>query len=279
VLTSALTLFALTYALIQGTHDGWTSPIILSSFAVALASALAFVKVERRVTDPMVDLSLFATRSFSSGTAVEMLWAFGLFGIYFFTAIYLQSVLGFSATTAGLAFVPMAILMALGAAISDRVASRFGAHRLISLAMLTMAAGIVGACFYGDHATFADLMLPFALIGIGGGFTIPLTHVVVSGMPEERAGIASGVFNASREVAGLLGITEIGVVLSARQNAALRHGHSPVAAFLSGYRLGLLVAGGLVALGGVMAYFTLPRGTALSVPSSSLEHAELVGAR
>ena len=125
--------------------------------------------------------------------------------------------------------------------------------------MLTMAAGIIGACFYGDHASFGDLMLPFALIGIGGGFTIPLTHVIVSGMPEERAGIASGVFNASREVAGLLGITVIGVVLSARQNTALRHGQTPVTAFLSGYRLGLLVAGGLVALGGIAAFFTLPR--------------------
>ena len=259
IATSALSLFALTYALIQGTHDGWTSPVILWCFAVALLAAGLFVKVERRVDDPMVDFGLFATRSFSAGTVVEMLWAFGLFGIYFFTAIYLQSVLGFSATKAGLAFVPMALLMAVGATISDRVVARLGAHRLIAAAMVTMAAGIIGACFVGRHGTFGEIMIPFALIGIGGGFTIPLTHVVVSGLPKERAGIASGVFNASREVAGLLGITVIGVVLSARQNVALRHGQSPISAFLAGYRLGLVVAGALVALGGIAAYVSLPR--------------------
>ena len=275
IVTSALALFALTYALIQGTHDGWTSPVILGCFALALLGTALFVKVERRGADPMVDFSLFATRSFSAGTVVEMLWAFGLFGIYFFTAIYLQSVLGFSATKAGLAFVPMALLMAVGATVSDRVVARVGAHRVIAVAMVTMAAGIIGACFCGGHATFGEIMIPFALIGIGGGFTIPLTHVVVSGLPKERAGIASGVFNASREVAGLLGITVIGVVLSARQNVALRQGQSPITAFLDGYRLGLLVAGALVALGGVTAFLSLPRGSAAEAPVHADELVEV----
>ena len=133
----------------------------------------------------MVDLTLFATRSFSSGVVVVMLWAFGLFGIYFFTAIYLQSVLGLSASVAGLAFVPMAVLMAVGATVSDRIVSKVGAHRLISAAMLLMSAGIVTVGFFGAHATFGDLMIPFAMIGIGGGLTIPLTSVIVSGMPED----------------------------------------------------------------------------------------------
>jgi MFS family permease len=125
--------------------------------------------------------------------------------------------------------------------------------------MLSMAVGIGTVSLLGTHASFADLMGPFALIGIGGGMTIPLTSVVVSGMPAERAGVASAVFNASREVAGLLGITVIGVVLTSRQHAAARVGASPLTAFLSGYRLGLVVAAALVAAGGVAAYFTLPR--------------------
>jgi len=226
----------------------------------------------------MVDLTLFATRSFSSGVVVVMLWAFGLFGIYFFTAIYLQSVLGLSATVAGLAFVPMAVLMAVGATVSDRIVSRVGAHRLIGAAMLLMAAGIVTVGFFGAHASFADLMIPFTMIGIGGGLTIPLTSVIVSGMPEDRSGIASAVFNASREVAGLFGITVIGVVLTSRQNTLRSLGQPPVSAFLSGYRLGIFVAGALVAAGGMVAFLTLPRSEPGSGTEAASEMPELVAA-
>src|SRR5271169_4141559 len=79
-------------------------------------------------------------------------------------------------------------------------------------------------------------------------------------MPVDKAGVASGIFNAGREVAGLLGITVIGAILTARQSAAIHAGHTPVAAFLTGYRSGLLVAAALVAAGGLAAYVAL-RGT------------------
>jgi len=81
-------------------------------------------------------------------------------------------------------------------------------------------------------------------------------------MPRAEAGVASGIFNASREVSGLLGITVIGAVLTARQSALLAAGDAPLDAFLGGYRAGLLLAAGLVALGGVAAYVGLRRRTA-----------------
>src|SRR4029079_9262470 len=132
---STVALFALTWALIEGHDRGWTSTGILSAFGVAAVAALAFVAVERRVAEPMVDVSLFARREFSGGIVALMLWAFGLFGIYFFTSLYLQGVLGFSPTKAGTAFVPMAVLMAFSAVVSDRVAARFGAYRSTAVGM------------------------------------------------------------------------------------------------------------------------------------------------
>ncbi len=259
VTSSAVALVALTYALIEGPQTGWTSPTSLAAFVLAVASAAAFVAVERRSADPMIDLSLFASRVFAGGTVALMMWAFGLFGIYFFTSLYLQDVLGFSAIRAGVAFVPMAILMAAGAAVSDRVAARVGAHRSVGVAMVLMGAGIVSVCLLGREASFADLMPGFAVIGVGGGLTIPLTSTILGVMPAERSGVASAVFNASREMAGLLGITIIGVVLTARRAAAARAGQSPIAAFLSGYRLGLIVAGALVTAGGIVAWVALRR--------------------
>ncbi len=89
-------------------------------------------------------------------------------------------------------------------------------------------------------------------------------------MPAERAGVASAVFNASREVAGLFGITIIGVILRARETAEIHVGHSAVSAFLSGYRLGLIVAGILVCAGGIAAWLALRDLTSRSGPRRSL---------
>jgi EmrB/QacA subfamily drug resistance transporter len=255
--TSAVALFALTYALIEGHDRGWTSAVILGALALAAVAGGVFLAIENRSQQPMVDLALFRSRAFSGGTGTMMLWAFGIFGIYFFTSLYLQNVLGFSPTEAGAAFVPMALLMAAGAIASEGVARRIGAYRSVGLAMALMAAGIASVSLLGADATFWQLMPSFAAIGIGGGLTVPLTATVLSAMPRDEAGVASGIFNASREVSGLLGITVIGAILTARQGEALRSGHSPVDAFLSGYQLGLLVAAVLVAAGGVAAYLGL----------------------
>ena len=257
LVTSALTLFALTYALIEGHDKGWTLTVIVGSFAPAALSGLVFAIVESRTDDPMVDVSLFTERVFSGGITAIVMWGFGLFGIYFFTSIYLQEVLGFSATVAGAAFVPMALLMAVGSVVAEKVAARIGSHRSVALAMSLMAAGIASVSLLGRDSSFIDLMPSFALIGIGGGLSVPLTSMVLGAMPTDQAGVASGIFNAAREVAGLLGITVIGAILTARQSASIHAGHLPTDAFLSGYRTGLLVAGALVAAGGLAAFLAL----------------------
>ena len=257
VVLSSVALFGLTYSLIEGHDRGWTSPIILGGFLLAATLGLAFVWREQHTAEPMVAMGLFRERVFSGGLIALIMWGFGIFGIYFFTSLYLQNVLGFSPTEAGAAFVPMALLMAAGAIASEGVARRIGAHRSVGLAMALMAAGIASVSLLGADATFWQLMPSFAAIGVGGGLTVPLTATVLSAMPRDEAGVASGIFNASREVSGLLGITVIGAILTARQGEALRSGHSPVDAFLSGYQLGLLVAAVLVAAGGVAAYLGL----------------------
>ena len=256
---STASLFALTWALIEGHDRGWTSTGILSAFGVAAVAGLAFVTIESRVAQPMVDVSLFRSREFTGAIVALMLWAFGLFGIYFFTSLYLQGVLGFSPTRAGAAFVPMAVLMAVSAVVSDRVAVRFGAYRSTAVGMVLMGVGIASTALLGKDATFLSLMPSFAVIGVGGGLTIPLTATVLGVMPTSQAGVASAVFNASREVAGLLGITVIGAVLTSRQGDALAAGHAPVDAYLTGYRAGLVFAAALVVAGGAAAYAALRR--------------------
>ena len=278
LVTSALMLFALTYALIEGHDRGWTSGLILGSFAVSAVAAGLFVLAESRSAAPMVNLSLFRSRVFSGGTVTMMLWAFGVFGIYFFTSLYLQNILGFSPTKAGLALVPMAVLLIASASIAPPIAARLRPHRTVALGMLIMAVGLALFGRLGAGASFASLMPGFLLFGAGAGLMqVPLTNAVLHAMPPARSGVAAALLNASREVAGLLGITLIGAVLRSRQGDALRHGHGASASFLAGYHAGLAFTVALVAVGVVVSYVALrkvPRDAAGQPRETALEEVE-----
>jgi hypothetical protein len=98
----------------------------------------------------------------------------------------------------------------------------------------------------------------FVLFGFGAGLMqVPLTTSVLQGQPPERSGVASALLNASREVAGLFGITVIGAILRSQQSSALLHGSTPGGAFLDGYHAGLLVTVALVAGGAVLSFLAL----------------------
>ncbi|HTX25646.1 MAG TPA: MFS transporter [Streptosporangiaceae bacterium] len=258
LVTSAVALFALIYALIQGNVNGWTAPLILGAFALAAAAGAAFLAIEARTANPMVELGMFRQREFSGGTGTMMIWAFGVLGIYFFTSIYLQEILGFSPTKAGLAFVPMALTIAVFAAVAPRVENLAGAHRTVAFGMLLMVVGLVLFGRLGLHARYDSLLPGFMLFGAGAGLmNVPVTNASMQAVPQARTGIASALINASREVAGLLGITVIGAILRTRQSAALRAGAGPVHAFLDGYQTGLLVTILLMVGGIAVSYVTL----------------------
>ncbi|MEV0621638.1 DHA2 family efflux MFS transporter permease subunit [Nonomuraea sp. NPDC050404] len=237
--TSALALFALTYALIEGEAAGWTSPTILAAFGVFAVAAVAFVRVESRAPEPMIAMSLFRSRVFSGGLVTSGIWTFGVFGIYFFSALWLQNVLGFSPTEAGASFVPMALVMAVVAVLSQRISAALGIGRTVALGMALMGAAIYLISRVGADGTYADVAPWFILYGLGGGLLVPLTAAMLGGMSKDTSGVASGVLNVSREVFGLLGITLLGAFLSARQAGS---DLPPLPAFLDAYQFTLVIA-------------------------------------
>ncbi|MET0425491.1 MAG: DHA2 family efflux MFS transporter permease subunit, partial [Actinoplanes sp.] len=254
LVTSSLSLFTLTFALIEGESRGWASGSILAAFAVAAAAAVAFVVIEARSKNPMMDLAVLRGRVFTGGLLAMGLWAFGVFGIYFYTAIYLQNVLGFSPTEAGAAFVPMALVMAVLATLAPRLEVRFGAARTVAAGLAMMAVAIGGISTYGEGTSYLDLLGWFLLYGVGGGLLVPLNNVIVSVLPADRAGIGSGMLNVSREVFGLLGVTILGAILTNRSNAATG---TELHRYLEGYQFSLVVAAVLVAVGVPVALWSL----------------------
>jgi MFS family permease len=258
LISSALALFTLTYALIEGQDKGWTSPVITAAFAVAAVAAAIFLVIEARSSHPMVPLSIFRSAAFSGGLGTMMIWSFGVLGIYFFTSLYLQGNLGFSPTKAGLAFVPMALCLAVAATLSPRVTGIIGGHRTVALGMAIMTVGLVLFARLGAGATFGDLLPGFVLFGLGAGLmNVPLTNAVLDSAPTTQAGVASALLNAAREVAGLLGVTIVGAVLRSSEGSALRGGTNPAQAFIDGYHSGLWLTIGLLAAGVVLSYLTL----------------------
>ncbi|TMR34686.1 DHA2 family efflux MFS transporter permease subunit [Nonomuraea zeae] len=252
--TSAVALFALTYALIEGGTAGWTSPEILTAFGVFAAAGVAFVLVESRAAEPMIVVSLFRSRVFTGGLLTSGIWSFGVFGIYFFSALWLQNVLGFSPTEAGAAFVPMALVMGVIAILSQRVSAAIGIGRTVALGMALMGTAIYLISGVGADGDYADVAPWFLLYGLGGGLLVPLTAAVLSGMPKGRTGVASGMLNVSREVFGLLGITVLGAILSSRQSGSDR---APLLAFLDAYQFTLVIAAVVVVAAIPVALYSL----------------------
>ncbi|MFE3451205.1 MFS transporter [Nonomuraea sp. NPDC059194] len=241
VAASAVVLSAGTFALIHGSEYGWTSPLIVAAAMASAAGAVAFVVVERRAAEPMVDLALFAARSFTGGVVAQVLWGLGVNGVFFYTAIFLQGVLGFSPTASGAAFVPLAVLVVAVTPLVPMVERRLGAGRTVAAGLVLVAAGMAVVAFLGPGDGWGELLPAVCAIGIGSALTMPLGSAVLGAVPESRAGVAGGVFTVGREISGLFGIAAIGVIVQSAQT------------FASGYAAGLLVAAALVLVGAVVS--------------------------
>jgi EmrB/QacA subfamily drug resistance transporter len=246
LLASVVFLASGTFALIHGAEYGWTSPVIVLALAVCLGGGVVFVVVERRAADPMVDLGLFAVRSFAGGVAAQVLWGLGVNGVFFYTAIFLQDVLGFTPTGSGVAFVPLALLVVLVTPLVPVVERRLGAGHTVAAGLTLVAGGMAVVAFLEAGDGWGRLLPAVCAIGVGSALTMPLGAAVLGAVPEARAGVAGGVFSVSREISGLFGIAAIGVIVRT------------AGSFSAGYAVGLLVAAGLVLVGALISLVSLP---------------------
>src|SRR6516162_5965861 len=143
LVTSALGLFSLSYALIEGNDKGWTSPEIIGFFVAAAVLLVAFVLLELYQRLPMLDLSLFKIGSFSGANTVAMLVSMGMFGVFFFVSLYIQDILGYSATEAGAMFLPMTVLIIVIAPIAGRLSDRIGPRWLMAGGMAIVGVSLL----------------------------------------------------------------------------------------------------------------------------------------
>jgi EmrB/QacA subfamily drug resistance transporter len=269
--TSALGLFALTYGLIEANTYGWTSGRIVAAFAVAAVSLLAFVELERRQRDPMLDLTLFRSGTYAGANLVVFLVALAMFGVFFFVSLYMQNVLGYSAVEAGAAFLPMTLLIIVVAPLAGRASDRFGSRWLMTAGMVLLGVQLAYFSQLGQEASYAELLPAMLIGGVGMALTMtPSTAAATRAVPVEKAGVGSAVLNAFRQVGGSVGIATMGAIM-AHEIA----GRDTPEAFLQGFERALLVAA-VIAIVGALVAAALVRPHAEATGRAAPESAEAV---
>lgn len=223
-------LLALVYGIVKAQEQGWTSLHTGGFFALAFALLIAFVIIERRSPDPLVRLSIFRVKTVRAANVAMFLVAAGLFATFYFNTLYLQRVLGFSALEAGLAFLPFTAGIIIGAGLSQKLVPALGA-REVPLIGMTMA--VAGMLLFlrlqpgGDYLTDFLPGVMFASIGMGLTF-VPITLIATSGIPNDDAGLASGLFNTSQQIGGALGLAVLATLaVSATSDSLAALGREP----------------------------------------------------
>jgi EmrB/QacA subfamily drug resistance transporter len=232
-------------------EDGWGSRTTLGFAAGAVALLIAFVIREAVASQPLIPLRIFRSRAVSASNAIQALTVAGMFGMFFLGSLYLQRVLGYSALGIGFAFLPTTLVMGtLSLRYSERLIMRFGPRPLLLVGLVLMTAGLALFSQVPVHGRYVVDVLPtLLLLGVGVGILFPsLMTLAMSGATPEDAGLASGLVNTTAQVGGALGLALLATLAATRTHALLGHGHGTASALTGGYRLGFLVAAGLIAL-------------------------------
>ncbi len=212
----ALGLGGLVFALIEEPRYGWGSAAILVPLVGGAAALTAFLLYERETPEPMLKLALFARRNFTVANVETLTMYAGLSILFFFLVIFLQQVAGYSALRSGLTTVPATLVMFALSRRFGALADRYGPRLFMCAGPLIAAVGILLFLRVGMHVSYARDLLPGLLIfSLGLSMTVaPLTATVMADADQGDAGIASAINNAIARVAGLVGISVIGVVVA-----------------------------------------------------------------
>ncbi len=304
LITFSSALFLLIFGLIRGNPDGWGSPVILASLIGAAVLLCSFVAVEHRSTFPMLDLTLFRKPAFDGVSAVAFALSAGMFAMFLYITIYVQSVLGYSPLEAGLRFLPLTLTSFFVAPIAGRLSARVPVRVLLGVGLGTTGVGLLLMRGVGLDSTWTALLAGFIVAGIGIGITNPgIATAAIGVVPAARAGMGAGINNTFRQVGITTGVAGLGAIFQSRISSKLGellpharpgfselvasggtraavkavppHAQAQVAkastlAFTSALNDLLLIAG-LLALVGALLGFVLVRQRDLTVPGQAPE--------
>jgi EmrB/QacA subfamily drug resistance transporter len=221
--TSTAGMSAIVYGIVRAGTAGWSDRITVTSFVAGVVLLAAFFFNERRAAQPITPMRLFASRERVGAYVARVLFVGGMFGVFFFLSQYLQSVLGFSPVEAGVAFLPLTLMIFATTHFVPDLVGRFGNTRVLMGGILVALVGMVWLSRIGaDTPYVTGVAIPMAILGIGAAcaFT-PLTTAGVAGVAAEDAGAASGLVNVAHQLGGSLGLGVLVTVFASTQSSGL----------------------------------------------------------
>lgn len=218
IAVGALSLAALSFAVIQGEVSGYGSPWIVVLFVAGVLGLVGFVLIEMHVPDPVLDMRLFHIPAFTSATVVVFATYFGTFSLFFFTALYLQVVGNASAFRSALDFLPMAVALVVASVAAGPWVARHGARIPQTAGCLLGGAGILAtSAIIAPAAGFFPLALTMAIAGAGFGVAlVAATSTTLTVVEPERSGMAASATNTSRELGAVFGVAVLGAIVNAQ---------------------------------------------------------------
>jgi EmrB/QacA subfamily drug resistance transporter len=257
-LTVTAGLVGLTYGIVSSEQHGWGDPQTLGALAAGVVLLGAFLVVESRLAArPLVPLRIFSSRPVSAANVVVFLMGSAAFAMWYFVSLYLQQVLRLDPLEAGLAFVPMTLMIFAFSQIASRTVSRVGPGPVLTFGMATLGGGmLLLAQVPPDGTWLGDVLVPSLLTaaGIGCSF-VPVTIAATNGVRGQESGLASGLVNTSRQVGGSLGLALLATIATAR--TADLDNVSPARALTEGFDRAFAVGGGFALAGAVVALLLL----------------------
>ena len=216
VATLTVGLGALVLALVESNSWGWGSARMTALFAIAAAAFVAFALIERHRRAPMIDFEVFRSRSYFGANVVAFIVSFAMLAMFFYLALYMQDILGYSPIQAGLRFLPSTILVMVAAPIAGRLADRVGPRPLMSAGLILVSFAMFWMTGITTHSSYDFLLVSFVTMGLGIGLVMsPMSTAAMNAVDQSKAGVASGILSMVRMVGGTFGVAVIGAIVAA----------------------------------------------------------------
>jgi len=192
----------------------WGDAQVVASLTAAVVLLVSFVLIEMRSSHPLLPMRVLADRNRAGALLIMLCIATGLFGVFFFLTLFIQTVLGYSPIRAGIAFLPFAVGVVIGSALASPLVARIGPRPLISAGAAMVAGGMFWYSRLTEHAGYVSHLLGPTLVssfGLGLVF-VPLALVALHKVAEQDSGVASSLLNTAQQVGGAIGLALLGTV-------------------------------------------------------------------
>jgi EmrB/QacA subfamily drug resistance transporter len=231
----------------------WTSPEILGMFALSIIGIVAFVLTERRAKDPLLDMGLFKNSTFAIGNAAAFVIGMGFLGAIVFLPLFMQRVVGVSATSSGFASIPLVMGLVIGNIVSGQLVSRFGRYKplmLIGLIIMVLGFGIAGFTLT-VNSTYWEVFFKMIVMGLGLGPSIPLfTLAIQNAVSPTKIGVATASATFFRQMGSTIGVAILGSVFANVLSSDLKSKTEAIKADLPAAMQSQFSSGGSIGEGG-----------------------------